>query len=80
MSILYKVGDTVTIKPKSWFDKNKELIEIDSNIQAGVKHFLHLCESYFGRETKISERIIENNGYLLEIDNGRFVWPEEFFE
>lgn len=76
----HDVGDKVAIKGKEWFEKNKELIEFNSEIRASVKHFLHLCDPYFGKEAMIAEKVIEYNGYKLDIDNGRFVWPEEFFE
>lgn len=86
----YNKGDKIKIKSKEWFDKNKELIEFNYDvresiefnygIRASVRLFLHLCDPYFGKEATITEKIIESVGYKIDIDNGRFVWPEEFFD
>ena len=75
----YNIGDKIVIKPKEWFEKNKELILSDWNIRASAKYFLHLLESCFGKEATITDKDIAQNGYRIDIDEGRFVWTEDFF-
>ena len=74
----YNIGSNVKIKSKEWFDKNRELILINPDIMASAKYFMHLLEVYCGMDAIVVEKVIEYNGYLLNVDNGRFVWPEEF--
>ncbi len=73
----YKVGDTITIRSKEWFDKQPK--DGDGDVECGERHFLlrYMC-AYCGARATIT--FVGNDYYDLDIDDGNNSWTDEMFE
>lgn len=78
----YEVGDTVKIKSKEWYEKNKtwndeaEQFEI-LNCSSGII-FAEGMSAYCGKTATIVDKRLYH--YLIDIDDQDFVWTDSFFE
>ena len=72
----HKVGDTVRIKSREWWDaqpKNEY-----GYVNCGLCYFMNEMVQYCGRVTKIIK--IEGKEYFINIDYQRWYWTDEMFE
>lgn len=72
----HKVGDKVRIKPKYWYEQNKN--DKYGNVDVGCIPFVQGMANYCGKEATI----VSSQGgiYILDIDEGFYDWTEEMFE
>ena len=69
----HKVGDKVRIKPKEWYEENKdEFGEIDS---CG---FTEMMQHYCGKVATIVD--MDDYSYSIDLDNGSYSWCDGIFE
>ena len=73
----YKVGDKVRIKSIDWYNQNKDkdgfLI-----LENSMVIFLPYMVRYLGKFATITS--IEDMGYKIDIDDGRYLWTDEMFD
>lgn len=73
----FKIGDNVIIKSGEWYNTNRDrhgyVEEVGENCS-----FIPAMAKYLGNEATIIR--INNDGYSIDIDNGRFTWCEYMIE
>lgn len=73
----YKVGDKVRIKPKEWYDENKNergAISEDESFYS----FVEPMGKYLGMEATITE--VKGLAYSIDLDRNRNYWYDWMFE
>ncbi|MDR1249014.1 MAG: hypothetical protein LBK63_06900 [Treponema sp.] len=73
----YKVGDTVRIQSKEWMD-TQEKDEDGFICKDGNQPITTEMQEYAGKVAKIMQ--LEPEGYVLNIDNGDWVWDDFMFD
>lgn len=74
----YKVGDKVRIKPLCWYEENKDEDGYFYLLDGGC--FVHEMSKYCGMIATIDDVDDENDQYYIDIDSGKWVWIDEFFD
>ena len=72
----HKVGDTVTIKSKEWFDKNNRCGVVENEIIDFTSNMVEYC----GMKAEVLEYDKAYDFYLLSIDGGVYGWCDYMFE
>lgn len=67
METKFKIGDTVLIKSKEWYNENK-------TVAGNINIFIEAMSKYCGRIAVVIEAV--PYGHRLDIDGGQYRWPE----